>query len=159
MFPVRPGWNSKFYGAFTPSPRSTPARCRAGSSPFDKHRFCHLTKQFLCCANDCKCLGGPLAGENDDKTLGLFCTLYGLTCYPKIGCCQQVKYYYPPDEFPELAPKQDYLPCLGGCFCCCTDLCTTYLKFPTTICSIQGYVYACCYQECGSASHCARSRR
>jgi len=110
--------------------------------------FCHLTKQFLCFANDCKCLGGPLAGDNDDKTLGLFCTLYGLTCYPKFGCCQQVKYYYPPDEFPELSPKADYLPCLGGCMCCCTDLCTTYLKMPTTLCSMQGYVWACCYGEC-----------
>ena len=42
-----------------------------------------------------------------DKTLGLFCTLYGLTCYPKIGCCQQVEYYYPPSDFPELAPKAE----------------------------------------------------
>ena len=32
--------------------------------------------------------------------------------------------------------------------CCCTDLCTVYLKMPTTLCSFQGYVWACCYGEC-----------
>jgi len=105
--------------------------------------FCHGHGQFLCLAKDEVCLD---FGEKD-KSLACMCTIYGISCYPKCGCCCPLSYYYPPEQYPELAPKKDYCPCMAFC---CGPLChvTEFLKCPTTCCAHQGYSFGCLYQEC-----------
>lgn len=113
--------------------------------------LCHGHQQVLCFAQDGMCLGGPLlAGDNHDKSLEVFCTFFGATLYPcghgVVGCCKKVKDYYP--DVPEMAPKGEYLSCIGMCGFCCTANCTIYLKEPTTCCSKQCYCFSCIYDEC-----------
>lgn len=54
----------------------------------------------------------------------------------------------PARRIPRDAPKANYCPLFGMCFCCCTDICTIYLKVPTICCSNQCYLWSCIYDEC-----------
>ena len=56
----------------------------------------------------------------NDKSLGLFCTFFGITLYPRgqgvVGLCKKVKDYYPPDEYPAMPLRRIIVPYSGCAF-------------------------------------------
>lgn len=103
--------------------------------------MCHGQEQLCCCARDTLCCFG------EDPQLASMFGCFGFSCYPKFGCCQLLGHYYPPDEYPLLAPKKDYCPCNS---CCFGPLChgTFFFKMPTTCCAQNVYICFKCYNDC-----------
>jgi len=106
-----------------------------------------MSKTLACClVQEQLCCFVVNAAYPPTEEVPLTCALLGLACYPKCGFCQLLSHYYPPDEYPLLAPKKDYCPCNS---CCFGPLChgTFYFKIPTTLCAHSGYCCAKFYED------------
>ena len=93
--------------------------------------------ECLCLADDYVCMGTL---PDKPQLFGM----YGLICYPVVGCCKPLSHFYPEEE--ALASKKDRI-VFGGC--CLGPLCAqgAYLMVPRTLCLMEGRACFCCVEE------------